>query len=161
MVLKKGSLSANRDSVHSVSDGDGSRGNIRPAEAEAGQGQVKLHGFDVPVTRSFGRRTNRPSDDCPLGFRRQLARVGSLERVMHPPEGGPQAVFRERRAPRYPTGDNPASGHSRIGRACYHFATQLDGTRQARAQDWMIEAGQDVLISETRVGQPLIWRMER
>jgi hypothetical protein len=30
----------------------------------------------------------------------KFARIGSLERVMHPPEGGPQAVFRLRSSPR-------------------------------------------------------------
>jgi hypothetical protein len=54
----------------------------------------------------------------------------ALNGVMHPPEGGPQAVFQYRQAPRYPTGDNPAPGHLKDRAACYHFATQLDGTRQ-------------------------------
>jgi len=39
-----------------------------------------------------------------------FARVGSLERVMQPPEAGPQTAFRYRRAPRHPTGELPASG---------------------------------------------------
>jgi hypothetical protein len=44
-----------------------------------------------------------------------MARVGSLERVMHPPEGGPQAAFRL--APRPPTGELPPSGDFKSGAA--------------------------------------------
>jgi hypothetical protein len=38
-----------------------------------------------------------------------------LNGVMHRLEGRPQAVFRLRSSPRYPTGDIPGSGHFRIG----------------------------------------------
>jgi hypothetical protein len=68
------------------------------------------------------------------GFWETNARISrgsaALNGVMHQPEGGPQAVFRYRRAPRYPTGDNPAPGHLEGRAACYHFATQFDGTGQ-------------------------------
>jgi hypothetical protein len=63
----------------------------------------------------------------------ECARVGSLERVMHQPEGGPQAVFRYRRAPRYPTGDIPASGDFKNSAACYRFATFVRSVAPGRA----------------------------
>jgi hypothetical protein len=59
-------------------------GNIRPAKAEAGRGRLKLHDFACLVTRSFGRRTNRPGDNVPLDFAGSVQHVdpvGEMRRV--------------------------------------------------------------------------------
>ena len=39
----------------------------------------------------------------------------ALDRVMHPPEDGPQAVFRLASSPALPDWRNPAPGHFKIG----------------------------------------------
>jgi hypothetical protein len=75
---------------------------------------------------------------------RQLADAGSgllsgglhargsaaLNGVMHPPEGGPQAVFRLRSSPALPDWRYPRFRSMQDRAACYHFATQLGGTGQ-------------------------------
>ena len=63
-----------------------------------------------------------------------IAWVGSLERVMHVPAGGPQLSFDivESRATRL---EIPAPGPFEDKAGCYHFATQLDGTGQ-NATGW-------------------------
>jgi hypothetical protein len=60
---------------------------------------------------ALGRASSNEELDGLRGARGPAA----LNGVMHPPEGGPQAAFRYRRVPRYPTGDNPASGDLKVG----------------------------------------------
>ena len=45
-----------------------------------------------------------------------VSRVGSFERVMHQPEGGPQTVFRLGSSPALPDWRYPRFRYSRIGR---------------------------------------------
>jgi hypothetical protein len=58
------------------------------------------------------------------------AQVGSLERSDAPPESGPHAAFRFASSPALPDWRYPRSRSFQDRAACYHFATQLDGTGQ-------------------------------